>query len=220
MKTVLFCLTLIVLNMIIFAQDKVYVSDKYGNALKLILRSDNTYQLIYNEGIYEKKIDSLYLKTNVKSTDNFTVFPGKVSSDPDSLVINLTSEMGYLSTYNIAIATSSGDENNLNFLPLFSYQSNSMTNYTDNLIEFKIKKEKFLFVAKKNYVNNETEVSKYEIADNINSLEISENYKITSNLVAGINEKGNIIVSENGTYPIEFVLQEKLDAQEKPRGLN
>ena len=219
MKTILFCLTLIALNINIFAQDKVYVSDKYGNALKLILKEDNTYQLIYNEGVYEQKLDSLYLKTNIKSTDNYTAIPVESGNDKDSLELTFTSEMGYLSTYNIAIATSSGDEQSLSFLPLYNYQSNPSTTYSDNLIKFKIKKEKFLFVAKKNYVTNETEVSKFEIELKVNALEISENYTMSANLVASYNEKGNIIVSENGSNPIEFVLQDKVSGQNKQKGL-
>ena len=78
MKNVLFCLTLVALSVNIFAQDKVYVSEKYGNALKLIIKEDKTYQLIYNEGVYEQKLDSLYLSSNKKSTDNsasFFMFP-------------------------------------------------------------------------------------------------------------------------------------------------
>ncbi|MFZ1519174.1 MAG: hypothetical protein WAU11_10390 [Ignavibacteriaceae bacterium] len=220
MRNIFLLSVLILLSITINAQDKVYVSEKFGNALKLFLKEDNTYQLIYNEGVYEQKLDSLYLKTNVKSSDNFTVIPVESGNEQDSIELTFTSEMGYLSTYNIAIATSSGDEKSLSFLPLFSYQSNSMTNYTDNLIKFKIKKEKFLFIAKQNYVNNQTEVSKFEIANDINSLEISENYKITNNLVAAINENGNIVVSENGTNPIEFVLQDKLAVQEKQNGLD
>jgi len=219
MKNVLFYLTLLALSINIFAQDKVYVSDKYGNALKLILKDDNTYQLIYNEGVYEQKLDSLYLKANIKSTDNFTVIPIESGNDKDSLELTFTSEMGYLSTYNIAIATSFGDEQNLNFLPLFNYQSNPATTYSDNLIKFKIKKEKFLFVAKKNYVTSETEVSKFEISPKLGGLEISENYSMGANLVAVFNERGNIVISENGANPIEFVLEGKVSEQEKPKGL-
>ena len=219
MKNVLFCLTLVALSVNIFAQDKVYVSEKYGNALKLILKDDNTYQLIYNEGVYEQKLDSLYLSSNKKSLDNFTAIQFEQGSALDSIELTFTSEMGYLSTYNIAIATSSGDEQNLNFLPLFNYQSNPATTYSDNLIKFKIKKEKFLFVAKKNYVTNETEVSKFEVSPKISALEISENYTISTNLVASYNEKGNIVISENGAYPIEFILEGKVSEQEKPKGL-
>ena len=220
MKNVLFCLTLVALSVNIFAQDKVYVSEKYGNALKLILKDDNTYQLIYNEGGYEQKLDSLFFRSNKKSTDNFTVIPIESGNDKDSLELTFTSEMGYLSTYNIAIATSSGDEQNLNFLPLFNYQSNPATTYSDNLIKFKIKKEKFLFVAKKNYVTNETEVSKFEISPRLGDLEISENYSMGANLVAVFNERENIVISENGANPIEFVLQGKVSEQEKPKGLD
>ncbi len=220
MKNVLFCLTLVALSVNIFAQDKVYVSEKYGNALKLIIKEDKTYQLIYNEGVYEQKLDSLYLSSNKKSTDNFTAIPFEQGSELDSIELTFTSEMGYLSTYNIAIATSSGDEQNLNFLPLFNYQSNPATTYSDNLIKFKIKKEKFLFVAKKNYVTNETEVSKFEISLKLDGLEISENYSMGANLVAVFNERGNIVISENGANPIEFVLQGKVSEQEKPKGLD
>lgn len=108
---------LILLSITINAQDKVYVSEKFGNALKLFLKEDNTYQLIYNEGVYEQKLDSLYLKTNVKSSDNFTVIPVESGNEQDSIELTFTSEMGYLSTYNIAIATSSGDEKSLSFYP-------------------------------------------------------------------------------------------------------
>ena len=220
MKNVLFCLTLVALSVNIFAQDKVYVSEKYGNALKLIIKEDKTYQLIYNEGVYEQKLDSLYLSSNKKSTDNFTAIPVESGNDKDSLELTFTSEMGYLSTYNIAIATSSGDEQNLNFLPLFNYQSNPATTYSDNLIKFKVKKENFLFVAKKNYVTSETEVSKFEISPKLGGLEISENYSMGANLVAVFNERGNIVISENGANPIEFVLQDKVFEQEKLKGLD
>ena len=220
MKNVLFCLTLLALSVNIFAQDEVYVSEKYGNALKLILKEDKTYQLIYNEGVYEQKLDSLYLSSNKKSTDNFTAIPFEQGSQLDSIELTFTSEMGYLSTYNIAIAASSGDEQNLNFLPLFNYQSNPATTYSDNLIKFKIKKDKFLFVAKKNYVTNETEVSKFEISPKLGRLEISENYSMGANLVAVFNEKGNIVISENGANPIEFVIQGKVSEQEKPKALD
>ena len=220
MKNVLFYLTLLALSVNIFAQDKVYVSEKYGNTLKLILKENKTYQLIYNEGVYEQKLDSLYLSSNKKSTDNFTAIPFVQDNKIDSIELTFTSELGYLSTYNIAIATSSGDEQNLNFLPLFSYQSNPATTYSDNLIKFKIRKEEFLFVAKKNYVTSETEVSKFEISPKLGGLEISENYSMGANLVAVFNEKENIVISENGANPIEFVLQSKVSEQEKPRGLN
>ena len=220
MKNVLFCLTLLALSVNIFAQDEVYVSEKYGNALKLILKEDKTYQLIYNEGVYEQKLDSLYLSSNKKSTDNFTAIPFEQGSQLDSIELTFTSEMGYLSTYNIAVAASSGDEQNLNFLPLFNYQSNPATTYSDNLIKFKIKKDKFLFVAKKNYVTNETEVSKFEISPKLGRLEISENYSMGANLVAVFNEKGNIVISENGANPIEFVIQGKVSEQEKPKALD
>ena len=219
MKNVLFYLTLLALSVNIFAQDKVYVSEKYGNTLKLILKENKTYQLIYNEGVYEQKLDSLYLSSNKKSTDNFTAIPFVQDNKIDSIELTFTSELGYLSTYNIAIATSSGDEQNLNFLPLFNYQSNPATTYSDNLIKFKIKKEKFLFVAKKNYVTNETEVSKFEISPRLGDLEISENYSMGANLVAVFNERENIVISENGANPIEFVLQDKVFEQEKPKGL-
>lgn len=219
MKNIFLLFIILILTVNINAQDKVYVSDKYGNALKLILKHDKTYQLIYNEGEYEQKQDSLYLKANIKSTDNFTAIPVESGNDSDSLELIFTSEMGYLSTYNIAIATSSGDDQGLIFLPLFNYQSNPATTYSDNLIKFKVKKDKFLFVAKKNYVTNETEVSKFEIASKISAIEISENYTISTNLVASYNDKGNIVISENGAYPIEFVLQDKVSEQKKPKGL-
>jgi hypothetical protein len=168
--------------------------------------------LIYNEGVYEQKLDSLYLSSNKKSIDNFTAIPFEQGSELDSIELTFTSEMGYLSTYNIAIATSSGDEQNLNFLPLFSYQSNPATTYSDNLIKFKIKKEKFLFVAKQNYVTNETEVSKFEISPMLGS---GSRYQriiqwALTILLLYLMKMGNIVISENGANPIEFVLQDKV----------
>ncbi len=220
MKKVLFYLTMLALSVNIFAQDKVYVSEKYGNALKLILKADGTYQLVYNEGTYEQKPDSIYLNSKVLTKDNFTAVPVEVIGFKDSLELSFTNDAGYLSDYNIAIATSSGDDNNLMFYPLFYYHPNSMDNYVNNFTKVTVKKEKFIYVAKKDYVTNETLVSKFEIPDNVNGLIITENYNIASNLVAVYNEKGNIVVSENNANPVEFILQEKLSAQEKPKGLH
>lgn len=220
MKTFFVFLTLIVININIIAQDKVYVSEKYGNALKLILKSDGTYQLVYNEGTYLQKPDSIYLNSKVLTKDVFTAIPVEIIGSADSLELTFTSDAGYLSDYNIAIATSSGDENNLTFYPLFYYHPNSMDNYTGNSSSVTVNKEKFLYVAKKDYVTNETLVSKFEIPDNINGLIITENYNISSNLVAVYNKNGNIVVSENDTNPVEFILQEKLAVHEKPEGLS
>ena len=220
MKNIFLLFAFMILTINIIAQDKVYVSDKYGNSLKLILKADGTYQLIYNEGTYNQKLDSIYLNSKAASKDIFTAIPVEVIVDGDSLELSFTNDAGYLSDYNIAIAATSDDDKKLTFNPLFYYNANSTNSYTTNLIKVKIIKEKYLYVAKKDYVTNETLVSKFEVPDNVTGLTITENYNISSNLVAGINEKGNIIVSENGTYPIEFVLQEKLEAQEKPRGLN
>jgi hypothetical protein len=208
------------INLNIIAQDKIYVSEKYGNTLKLIFKSDGTYQLIYNEGSYEQKLDSIYLNSKAVTKDNFTAIPVDIVGNTDSLELSFINDAGYISTYNIAIAASSGDDSNLNFYPLYYYQTNSMDSYTDNLFEVTIKKERYLYVAKKDYVTNETVVSKFEIPNNVNALQISENYTILTNLVAVTNEKGNIVVSENGANPFEFVLQEKLATQEKPKGLD
>lgn len=219
MKNIFLLFIILILTVNINAQDKVYVSEKYGNALKLILKADGTYQLVYNEGTYVQNTDSIYLNSKVLTKDNFTAIPVEVIVSEDSIEISFTNDAGYLSDYNIAIATSSGDENNLTFYPLFYYHPNSMDNYTGNSSKVTVKKETFLYVAKKDYVTNETLVSKFEIPQDLTGLIITENYNISSNLIAVYNEKGNIVVSENNTNPVEFVLQEKLSAQEKPKTL-
>lgn len=99
-----------ILTINIIAQDKVYVSDKYGNSLKLILKADGTYQLIYNEGTYNQKLDSIYLNSKAASKDIFTAIPVEVIVDGDSLELSFTNDAGYLSDYNIAIAATSDDD--------------------------------------------------------------------------------------------------------------
>ena len=219
MKNIFLLLIILILTANINAQDKVYVSEKYGNALKLILKVDGTYQLVYNEGTYVQKSDSIHLNSKVLTKDNFTAVPIEVIGDADSLELSFTNDAGYLSDYNIAIATSSGDDNNLTFYPLFYYHPNSMDNYENNFTKVTVKKDRFLYVAKKDYVTNETLVSKFEIPEDVTGLIITENYNISSNLIAVYNEKGNIVVSENNANPVEFILQEKLSAQQKPKTL-
>lgn len=220
MKNIFLLFVMILSCSNLFAQEKVYVSEKYGNALKLILKADGTYQLIYNEGTYEQKSDSIYLHSVAVSKGDFTVIPVNEIVHVDSLMLSFSNDAGYLSTYNIAIAASSGDDNNLAFYPLYYYQPNTTESYNDNIFNVTIKKEKYLYLAKKNYVTNETEVYKFEIPQKVNALNITDNSGISSNLVAAFNEKGNLVVSENGTYPVEFVLQEKLKITEKPKSLN
>lgn len=220
MKNVFLLSVLLILTANIYAQDKVFVSDKYGNALKLILRTDGTYQLIYNEGTYEQKTDSIYMHGKAVTMDNFTVVPVEAAGDADSLELTFTNDAGYLSDYNIAIASSNGDDNNLTFFPLFYFHPNTMDSYTNNSSKVTIKKDNFLYIAKKDYVTNETMVSKFEVPENVHGLIITENYNISSNLVAAYNEQGNIVVSENGTNPVEFILLETLEAREKPKTLS
>jgi hypothetical protein len=142
MKTILFCLMLIVLNINIFTQDKVYVSDKYGNTLKLILRDDKTYQLIYNEGVYNQEQDTLFLKSLVGPKETFTVVPVKNNVSSDSIEVTFLSDLGYVSTYAIAIATNDDDAKAPIFYPLYHFEGNTTASYTEGLVKFKIKKEK------------------------------------------------------------------------------
>jgi hypothetical protein len=201
------------------SSDKIYVSDKYGNNLKLILKENKNYQLIYSEGVYNQTKDTMYLTSQAKEKELFTVVPIAQAKTLDSIVLSFTSEIGYPSTYNIAIASSSEESESLNFYPLYYFESSPNTTLSENLIKFKIKKAKFLFIAKKNSATNEYEVLRYEISPKTSELQISENYNAGNKLIGEFNEKGNIVISENGAYPIEFILQDKLTVPEQSQCL-
>lgn len=193
-----------------------YTSTTFGQYIKLKLLDNNQYEFVLFYGDYEVKNDTLHFKNNYSSGPDFgVVFSSDANPSSGKIKVNIKGTSVYYS--GIYIGTQSGKAE-----PDYKIVSELIGELKadDEEANFEINKAEYLYLAREDY-NGETSLYKYALPRNINEIKIeyTPNYLSKVDLKGYINEKNELIVSENNKNPLTFVKGQKpevTETKEKP----
>lgn len=213
---------LLFLSAISYAQNKIekttYISNSYGQDIKLNLHENNQYELVVFYGNYEIKNDTLHLNNNHSEGSDFSVtFSSDSNPSLGKVKVNLKGVASYYSGLHIGTQTGNSEP---------TYKSISdlggEMNFDETELNFEINKSDYFYLAKEDY-NGETTLYKYALPRGTNKIEIeyNANYLGQIKLQGYLNEKNELVVSEkNKKSPITFVPESKkpkaVESQVKP----
>lgn len=213
---------LLFLSAISYAQNKIekttYISNSYGQDIKLNLHENNQYELVVFYGNYEIKNDTLHLNNNHSEGSDFSVaFSSDSNPSLGKVKVNLKGVASYYSGLHIGTQTGNSEP---------TYKSISdlggEMNFDETELNFEINKADYFYLAKEDY-NGETTLYKYALPRGTNKIEIeyNANYLGQIKLQGYLNEKNELVVSEkNKKSPITFVPESRkpkaVESQVKP----
>ncbi|RKS26824.1 hypothetical protein CLV94_1894 [Flavobacterium endophyticum] len=213
---------LLFLSAISYAQNKIekttYISNSYGQDIKLNLHENNQYELVVFYGNYEIKNDTLHLNNNHSEGSDFSVaFSSDSNPSLGKVKVNLKGVSSYYSGLHIGTQTGNSEP---------TYKSISdlggEMNFDETELNFEINKSDYFYLAKEDY-NGETTLYKYALPRGTNKIEIeyNANYLGQIKLQGYLNEKNELVVSEkNKKSPITFVPESRkpkaVESQVKP----
>jgi len=213
---------LLFLSAISYAQNKIekttYISNSYGQDIKLNLHENNQYELVVFYGNYEIKNDTLHLNNNHSEGSDFSVaFSSDSNPSLGKVKVNLKGVASYYSGLHIGTQTGNSEP---------TYKSISdlggEMNFDETELNFEINKSDYFYLAKEDY-NGETTLYKYALPRGTNKIEIeyNANYLGQIKLQGYLNEKNELVVSEkNKKSPITFVPESRkpkaVESQVKP----
>lgn len=180
-----------------------YISNSYGQNIKLNLHDNNQYELVVFYGNYEIKNDTLHLNNNHSEGSDFSV---AFSSDSNPSLGKVKVKLKGISAYysGVYIGTQNGNSEP-------SYKNISELggelNFDETELNFEISRAEYFYLAKEDY-RGETALYKYALPRGTSQIEIEYNpdYLGKVELQGYLNEKNELVVSEkNKKSPITFV---------------
>lgn len=198
-------------------QTGTFVSNAKGQKIKLHIKEDKKYELVFLQGDYEIKKDTINFKTEFSEDTPFSVnFSPDANPSKGKVKVKLTGE--YINYYfsSLYFGTQSGKAQ-----PVFEgFSKYAPDPYAEtNELVFEIPREDFFYLVKDDYTEN-TELYKYAIPRNAQEIRIeySANYLGKMNLQGYFNENGELIVAEKGKKisALAFVPETKTPPKKEP----
>ncbi|WP_296148543.1 hypothetical protein [uncultured Flavobacterium sp.] len=197
-----------------------YVTNEKGQRIKLNIKENNKYELVVFYGDYEVKNDTLHFNNNNSSDSEFAVsFSTEANPEKGKVKVKLFGDYMYYYT-GIYIGTQTGKAAPA-YKSFAEFFSGTEAEDTKELV-FEINREEFFYLAKEDY-EGKTQISKFTLPRDANEIQIeySPNYLGKVKLVGYLNDKKQLVVSENGkSNPLTFIMesekQEKKTASIKP----
>ena len=198
-------------------QPGTFVSNAKGQKVKLHIKEDKKYELVFLQGDYEIKNDTISFKTDSSEDTPFAVnFSPDANPSKGKVKVKLTGENINYYFSSLYFGTQSGKAQPV-FQGFSKYASDPYAE-TNELV-FEIPREDFFYLAKDDYSGN-TELYKYSVPRNAQEIRIeySANYLGKLNLQGYFNEKGELLVSEKGKQisVLAFVPETKTPVKKEP----
>lgn len=199
------------LSAVSYSQNKVepgtYVTQTEGQEIKLKLSDDNKFELVFFQGTYETKNDTLSFNDLGGKNSGFSVFlSSEANPNLGKVKVQLTGKHASAYASSLYIGTQSGKSN-----PVFKNISDysSEINYNEDELNFEIDRADFFYLVNQDY-NDQATLEKYTLPRNVNQIkfEYKPNYFGKVKLEGYHNEKKELVVVEKGKKnPLIFVLE-------------
>lgn len=192
-----------------------YVATEKGQKIKLNIKENNKYELVVFYGDYEVKNDTLHFNNNNSSDSEFSVsFSPEANPEKGKVKVKLVGEYMYYYFTGMHIGTQSGKA-----LPVYKSFSEffSGTEEESKELVFEINREEFFYLAKEDY-DGKTQISKFVLPRDANEIQIeySPNYLGKVKLQGYLNDKKQLVVSENGKLsPMNFIMENEKSEEKK-----
>ncbi len=197
----------------------VYLSNNMGANLIMRLNEDNTYELVFLHGNYEKEGDTLRLNVNRNADSHFKVMPVVRDKTASSLTVTFDSAASFYMFSGVYIGTQQTDSRPPEYKSIREYMGMEMDeiNYNeDQPVSFKLDKTRYLYFANyRNYYGaarseKPTLISKFEIPDDVSEIKVEMDYNEMSGLNFKIykNDKNELLMSESSSRKA-FVFKEQ-----------
>ena len=199
------------LSAVSYSQNKIepgtYVTQTEGQEIKLKLSDDNKFELVFFQGTYETKNDTLSFNDLGGKNSGFSVFlSSEANPNLGKVKVQLTGKHASAYASSLYIGTQSGKSN-----PVFKNISDysSEINYNEDELNFEIDRADFFYLVNQDY-NDQATLEKYTLPRNVNQIkfEYKPNYFGKVKLEGYHNEKKELVVVEKGKKnPLIFVLE-------------
>ncbi|AWI25501.1 hypothetical protein HYN49_06095 [Flavobacterium pallidum] len=208
-----------------FAQTKdvrpgVYESNSMGTNFLLRVNDNNTYELVFLHGDFEKEGDTLRLKTKKSTEGDFAVTPVATAKNATALTLTFRGMTSRYFLRSVFIGTQHSDSRPPEYKSARDYikTANAETDeYTNSEpVSIKIDRTKYLYLLNyKNYFSrgnteNPTIISKFEIPDDVSEVDVEFDVNKMGDMNFRIykNEKDQLVMTE-GKSPLVFVFKEE-----------
>lgn len=193
--------SLLLLSAISYSQAKfekgAYVTNAAGQKIKLNLKENNKYELVFFYGDYEVKNDTVHFKNNNSSDSEFAVkFSSDANPSKGKVKVKITGD--HISYYysSLHFGTQTGKSTPV-FKSFSSFSENA--DLETNELTFEVNREEFFYLAKDDYDKN-AQILKFSLPRDANEILISysPNYLGKMELQGYINDKKELVVVEKG----------------------
>ncbi len=193
-----------------------YVTNEKGQKIKLNIKENNKYELMVFYGDYEVKNDTLHFNNNNSSDSEFAVsFSPEANPAKGKVKVKLFGDyMYYYTGIYIGTQTGKAEPTYKSFAEFFSGAEGEETKE----LVFEINREEFFYLAKEDY-EGKTQISKFTLPRDANEIQIeySPNYLGKVKLVGYLNDKKQLVVSENGkSNPLTFIMESEKQEKKTP----
>ena len=193
--------SLLLLSAVSYSQNKIepgtYVTQTEVQEIKLKLSDDNKFELVFFQGTYETKNDTLSFNDLGGKNSGFSVFlSSEANPNLGKVKVQLTGKHASAYASSLYIGTQSGKSN-----PVFKNISDysSEINYNEDELNFEIDRADFFYLVNQDY-NDQATLEKYTLPRNVNQIkfEYKPNYFGKVKLEGYHNEKKELVVVEKG----------------------
>jgi hypothetical protein len=185
-----------------------YSSSQKGEKIKFSIKPDNTFEMSFFTGKIIHKNDSIFMESESLSGSNFGIVKKGRGTD-EKLQLTFTKE-SYLSYYSNKVYIGTQDEENgpVNYKSAIDYFPETAEEQ-EKEYAITIDRAKYLYLVHEDIDSKTSTVYKFEVAKDINSLEIEYNpfAKADTKLFATYDSKTQELKISDGKSPISFVLE-------------